>query len=366
MNVVIACGGTGGHLFPGLAVAEVLRQRGHGVLIFISEKEIDTLAVRDYADQFRFEKLPSVGMPRVLSPAMLGFVRGFAASVQRCRLLYRDFRPDAVLGMGGFTSTAPMLAGRLMKLPTFIHESNAIPGKANRLNARLAKVVLLGFAECAKFFPRSQTAVTGTPIRAGLRERLDPHTAQAIFGLHEGPEKKTLLVIGGSQGAHGINEAVTRAAPEWKSSLQVIHFTGREDEASVRAAYEAAGVSAYVAAFHHRMQEAYSAADFAIARSGAASLSELAYFGLPSLLVPYPFAAEDHQTFNAKIFTDAKAAVALKERETTADYLAKIVLEILRSPTKLSAMAAEARRLAPPDAAALLVETLEAHAVARA
>ena len=152
MKVVIACGGTGGHLFPGLAVAEVLRQRGHESLIFISEKEIDALAVRDYVGMFRFEKLPSVGLPRLFSPAMLGFARGLAVSVSRCRAYYRDFRPDAVLGMGGFTSTAPMLAGRLMRLPTFIHESNAIPGKANRLNARLAKVVLLGFAECARIF----------------------------------------------------------------------------------------------------------------------------------------------------------------------------------------------------------------------
>ena len=150
-----------------------------------------------------------------------------------------------------------------------------------------------------------------------------------------------------------------RASPEWHATLQIIHFTGREDEAAVRSAYETAGVSAHVAAFHHRMQEAYSAADFAIARSGAASLSELAFFGLPSLLIPYPFAAEDHQTFNARIFTEAGAAVALKERETTGDHLAKIVLEILRNPPKLSSMAENARHLAPPDAAALLVETLE-------
>ena len=190
MNVVIACGGTGGHLFPGLAVAEVLRQRNHNVLIFISEKEIDALAVRDHVGMFRFEKLPSVGLPRLVSPAMLGFARGFAVSVSRCRAYYRDFRPDAVLGMGGFTSTAPMLAGRLMKVPTFIHESNAIPGKANRINARLAKVVLLGFAECAKFFPKARIEVTGTPIRAGLREHLDQRTAQALFQLHEGAQKK--------------------------------------------------------------------------------------------------------------------------------------------------------------------------------
>ena len=165
MNVVIACGGTGGHLFPGLAVAEVLEARGHRVLVFISEKEIDSLAVRDHVGRFRFEKLPSVGMPRLLSRAMIGFTRGLAASLTRCRRIYREFQPDAILGMGGFTSTAPMLAGRLLGVPAFIHESNAIPGKANRLNARLAKTVLLGFAECAKHFPpKTPCEVTGTPI----------------------------------------------------------------------------------------------------------------------------------------------------------------------------------------------------------
>ena len=360
MNIVIACGGTGGHLFPGLAVAEVLRARGHQLLVFISQKEIDERATRDYTGRFRFEKLPSIGLPRIFTPAMLGFARGFALSMARCRRFYRDFRPHAVLGMGGFTSTAPLLAGRLAGLPTFVHESNAIPGKANRFNARLSRVVLLGFEECAQCFsPTACCEVTGTPIRSALRSRLPAEEAQTIFGLRESAEKKTLLVMGGSQGARGINQAVIRAAPEWKSSLQIIHFTGGEDEQIVRATYEREGLSAFVAAFHDRMQEAYSAADFVIARSGAASLSELAYFGLPSLLIPYPFAAEDHQTLNAKIFTRAGAAVALKESETTSDFLAKIVLQIMKSPSKLSTMAAESRRLAPADAASLVADLLE-------
>ncbi len=360
MNVVIACGGTGGHLFPGLAVAEVLQQRGHQLLVFISEKEIDTRAARDYADRFRFERLPSVGMPRLFSPAMLGFARGFGLSMARCRRLYREFRPEAILGMGGFTSTAPLFAGRLARVPTFVHESNAIPGKANRLNARLSRVVLLGFGECENFFaPGTRCVVTGTPIRSALRKRLPMEDAQAIFGLGESADKKTVLVMGGSQGAHGINRAVVQAATEWKTSLQIIHFTGADDEQTVRAAYEREGLSAYVAAFHDRMQEAYSAADFVIARSGAASLSELAFFGLPSLLIPYPSAAEDHQTLNARIFTRAGAAVSLKESETTGDFLAKIVLQIMKSPAKLSAMTAEARRLAPADAATLVADLLE-------
>ena len=358
MNVVIACGGTGGHLFPGLAVAEVLQKRGHEVLVFISQKEIDTRAARDYADRFRFEKLPSIGLPRMFSMAMLGFARGFGLSMARCRRLYREFKPHAVLGMGGFTSTAPLFAGRVTGVPTFVHESNAIPGKANRFNARLSRVVLLGFEECEPFFrPGTRCVVTGTPLRAALRERLLPEDAQAVFGLKEASDKKTLLVMGGSQGAHGINQAVIQAAPEWKTSLQIIHFTGADDEQAVREVYEREGLSAYVAAFHDRMQEAYAAADFVIARSGAASLSELAYFGLPSLLIPYPAAAEDHQTLNAKIFTRVGAAVSLKESETTGDFLAKIVLQIMKSPSKLSTMADEARKLA--DAASLVADLLE-------
>ena len=360
MNVVIACGGTGGHLFPGLAVAEQLRVRGHQCLIFISEKDIDTLAVRDHVGSFRFEKLPSVGMPRLLSPAIVGFTRGFAVSLARCRSLYRDFKPQAVLGMGGFTSTAPMLIGRRMRLPTFIHESNAIPGKANRLNARLARAVLLGFGVCARYFPsRTTCIVTGTPIRTSLQTRLESAKARERFGLDSDNSKKTLLVMGGSQGAHGLNQAVVQAGPRWKDAVQIVHFTGKSDEATVRAAYERDGVRAYVAAFHHRMEEAYSAADFAIARSGAASMSELAYFALPSLLIPFPAAAEDHQTLNARVFTDAGAALMLAEREVTAEVLIDKVSDWLNNPVKLAEAGAAAKQLAPINAASLVVDTLE-------
>ncbi len=360
MNVVIACGGTGGHLFPGLAVAERLRDRGHKALIFISEKEIDALAVRDHVDSFRIEKLPSVGMPRLLSPAIFGFARGFTYSMARCRQVYREFCPDAVLGMGGFTSTAPMLMGRRFGLPTFIHESNAIPGKANRLNARLAKAVLLGFAECAKYFSlRTTCFTTGTPIRASLRKQLESATARKQFGLEPTGFKRTLLIMGGSQGAHGLNQAIVDALPRWKNLLQVIHFTGKTDEGFARTAYEQAGVNAYVAAFHHQMEEAYSAADFVIARSGAASLSELAYFGLPSLLIPFPAAADDHQTLNAQIFVKAGAALMLPESETDAVTLSRLVLETLADQPKIDMMATAARSLAPDDAASLVVDTLE-------
>src|SRR5260370_26201836 len=135
MNVVIACGGTGGHLFPVLAVAEVLRDRGHEILLLISEKQIDATAVRERSE-FKVEKIPSIGMPKLASAQLFPFVGKFLQGFLACQKIYRSFHPDAVLGMGGFTSTGPILAGRIAGVPTFIHESNAIPGKANRLNAR--------------------------------------------------------------------------------------------------------------------------------------------------------------------------------------------------------------------------------------
>ncbi|RYD83794.1 MAG: undecaprenyldiphospho-muramoylpentapeptide beta-N-acetylglucosaminyltransferase, partial [Verrucomicrobiaceae bacterium] len=158
MRFVIAAGGTGGHLFPGLAVGEVLLARGHEVMLLISEKEIDALATQGRTE-FRIERLPGIGMPKLFSPAVFGFLKRFRDGLKRCKVLYQDFQPDAVLGMGGFTSTAPILAGRLRKVPTFVHESNAIPGKANKLNARLVTCVLLGFEECSRYIPGARFEV---------------------------------------------------------------------------------------------------------------------------------------------------------------------------------------------------------------
>src|SRR6266403_447245 len=222
MNAVIACGGTGGHLFPGLAVAETLRDRGHEVMLFVSEKEVDALALSGRA--FRFEKLPTVGLPSLYSPAIFAFLRRFNESLSLCRSIYRKFKPQAVLGMGGFTSTAPILAGRMRGVPTFIHESNAIPGKANRLTARMVRAVLLGFKECAPFFPRVRTEITGTPIRHDLKP-IDRGEARQKLGLQQ--DLATVLVMGGSQGASGINQTIIKSLPSLRDvPLQMIHLSG--------------------------------------------------------------------------------------------------------------------------------------------
>jgi UDP-N-acetylglucosamine--N-acetylmuramyl-(pentapeptide) pyrophosphoryl-undecaprenol N-acetylglucosamine transferase len=324
---------------------------------------VDALATKDRTE-FRFEKLPSIGLPKIFSPAIFGFLKRFNDSLAPCRRLYRKFQPHAVLGMGGFTSTAPILAGRMRGIPTFVHESNAIPGKANRLNARMTNAVLLGFEACARYFPKSLCHITGTPIRKSLTRRIPREEALAAFGLS--PDRKTLLIMGGSQGAHGINQAAIKALPLLKElPLQVIHLTGPNDDQVAAANYRREEIPAHVAAFCHQMEFAYSAADLALSRSGAASLSELSHFGIPSLLIPYPFAAENHQVLNAAIFSRAGAAVVVEQGQVSVETFSREIGGLLRDEARLQAMSRAAQSLAPQDAAQAVADIFE-HAAAPA
>jgi UDP-N-acetylglucosamine--N-acetylmuramyl-(pentapeptide) pyrophosphoryl-undecaprenol N-acetylglucosamine transferase len=357
MRVVIACGGTGGHLFPGLAVAQTLKERGHELLLLVSEKAIDAQALKAHPD-FRSEKLPSVGLPSVLSPAIIRFVTRTWDSMGQCKQIYRKFQPDAVLGMGGFTSTAPLLAGRFAKIPTFIHESNSIPGKANKLAARFVSHVLLGFKACEHFFPGADCSVVGTPVRKDLGERIPRDEAIRLFNLD--PSRRTLLVMGGSQGATGINQLLFKAAPLLKNAnLQLIHLTGERDDRLAAANYLREEVPNYVAPFHHRMQEVYSAADLVVSRAGAASLSELSYFGLPAILVPYPHAAENHQETNADIYVEAGAAEKFLESSTSAETLARRITDLINDESALGHMTAASRAISPGDSAAKVADVIE-------
>lgn len=357
LRVVIACGGTGGHLFPGLAVAETLKERGHEVLLIVSEKSIDSVALKAHPE-FRYEKLPSIGMPSVLSPAFVRFLRRSWESLGYCRDVYRRFRPSVILGMGGFTSTAPLLAGRLAKLPTFIHESNAIPGRANKLAARFTTKVLLGFEDCARFFPGKDVVVTGTPVRRNLGEPLDRLTALETFRLE--PDRRTLLVMGGSQGASGLNQALFKCAPLLREhAIQIIHLTGERDDRLAAANYQREGIPHYVAPFHHKMEEVYSAADLAISRAGAASLSELSQFSLPSILIPYPYATDDHQTFNAQVFTRAGAAELQQEERISPDSLAALIGNLLTHDARRQEMARAAHAICPRNAAGNVADEIE-------
>jgi UDP-N-acetylglucosamine--N-acetylmuramyl-(pentapeptide) pyrophosphoryl-undecaprenol N-acetylglucosamine transferase len=259
--------------------------------------------------------------------------------------------------MGGFTSTAPVLAGRFRGIATFIHESNAVPGKANRWTARVVNTVMLGFKECAPFFPKTRTEITGTPVRTELVP-LDRADSRRKLGLRE--DLPTLLVMGGSQGASGINQALIKALPFLQGvPLQVIHLSGARDERLVADNYRRENVPAYIGVFYHQMEEVYSAADLVVARAGAASLAEFAAFSLPGILIPFPYAAEDHQTRNAEIYVHADAAILLKQADLSGELLARNIRELVENPLRLQQMAANCARLAPKDAAGRVANTIE-------
>lgn len=355
--VLIACGGTGGHLYPGIAVAEVLQAQGRKVILLTSEKKIDALAASGHP-HLHFEKLPFLAMPKPWSPKMIGFLRGLWSGVRACRALIHDHQIGTVLGMGGFTSFAPLYAGKKERCRTFIHESNAIPGKANRLNARYSGTILLGLEDCRAHFPKHpDVRAVGTPVRAAMTAppEVDPHE---FFKLD--PKLKTLLVMGGSQGARGINRVVGMTLSAFEQmGIQILHITGPGDYEEARDVYAKFPLlPQHVAAFCHRMEMAYRVADLAIARAGASTLAELSYFGVPSILVPYPHAAEDHQSKNAEVFARAGAARWMPEASLNDQTLARAVETLLLDEQAAQAMRAAAQSLARPDAAAAIAALL--------
>jgi UDP-N-acetylglucosamine--N-acetylmuramyl-(pentapeptide) pyrophosphoryl-undecaprenol N-acetylglucosamine transferase len=374
MKVIIACGGTGGHLFPGMAVAEALTQRHHEVRLLVSEKAVDQTALAAstaFSDpsKVRVQAVPAVGYGG--SHQLIRFCYRLARATKDCADVCSDFEPDAVLGMGGFTSAPAVLASLLSRrggTRALIHESNAVPGKANRWVGRFADHVAVGMADCARFFGRKPVTVTGTPIRAALRRgRLaDAHEQ---LGIERG--RLTVLVMGGSQGAHAINEAMACALPkldDWRERTQFVHLSGTRDQPLVREAYEKDGMTAKVMSFCSQMELAYSAADLVIGRAGAATLTEIAAFGLPSILVPFPHATGNHQLHNARVFERAGAARLVEQSQLSGlhaergERLARAVSALLSDDVQRERMAAAARSLAVADAEKRIATLIEQYA----
>lgn len=323
--VAIACGGTGGHLFPGIAVGHELVARGCDVSLLISPKDVDQTAVRGVAHEFKVVTLPAVGLT---GRNVLKFASASLKSYRAALAAFHDRRPAAVLAMGGFTSAPPVLAGKRLGAATFLHESNTIPGRANRWLAHVVDECFVGFPEAAPRLRNRQVAVTGTPVRPGFAVS-DPAGARVALGLD--PEKPVLVVMGGSQGAAGINELVLAAFPkllERLPDLQLFHLTGVQDCERVRAAFASFGRRVRVQAFFSEMELLLAAATVAISRSGASSLAELAAMRLPSVLIPYPAAVDDHQRFNAQAFAASGAARVVLQKGATTEELVAAVSEL--------------------------------------
>lgn len=355
--IAIACGGTGGHLFPGIAVAGQLVERQCTVALLVSSKDVDQMAAKSVPHGGRVEivTLPAVALQR---GNRLAFVRGFWQSWRASRRLFQSRPPQAALAMGGFTSAPPILAARSTGARTFLHESNSIPGRANRWLARFVDQAFVGFSSAATRLHARETTVTGTPVRSEFRPG-DSAACRAALGLN--PAKPVILVVGGSQGATGINEMIMAAlpvlakrAPHW----QWLHLTGPIDLEKVKQAYLAAGVSSVVHSFLEEMNLAVGAASAVVSRSGASSLAEIAAMRVPSLLVPFPYAADNHQFQNAQAFAETGAARLLEQQEAMPEKVVGLLLHLVENVAAREKIQAALVRWHSPRAAEEIAETI--------
>jgi UDP-N-acetylglucosamine--N-acetylmuramyl-(pentapeptide) pyrophosphoryl-undecaprenol N-acetylglucosamine transferase len=349
-NVAIACGGTGGHLFPGLAVARELLRRHCAVSLLISPKEVDQQAVRSARDM-EIVTLPAVGLSR---GAILKFAGGFVQSYRAAKRFFTSRPPHAVLAMGGFTAAPPVLAGRKFGAKTFLHESNAIPGRANSWLANFVDQGFVYFHAASGRMNLARIEVTGMPVREEFSRPLDAAAARTMLGLD--PHKPVLLVMGGSQGAGGINDLVVSALPRLAdvSNLQILHLTGARDFEKINAACAGQKLKASVRAFLTEMELALRAATVAVSRAGASSLAEIAAVGVPSILIPFPAAADNHQFYNAEAFAESGAAVLLEQSHLTPEKLAGEIIKLIGDDRRRAGLQQALSRWHTPRAAEII------------
>jgi len=349
MRLIIAGGGTGGHLFPGIAVAEefLSRDPDNQVLFVGTERGIEARAVP--AAGYRLELVPAAGIrgKGIVSQVRGGvmMLRGYA----RSRGLIREFMPDMVLGVGGYASLPMVLAARRKGVPAFIHEQNAIPGMTNRLLGRFVERVFITLAESSAYFPGSKTLLTGNPLRRQILDAVGPGDLEPVTGAADrqksAGEDFRLLVFGGSQGAHAINRAMADALPLLKSisgRLEITHQTGEREVGEIDSAYRRQGIRATVTPFIDDMAGAYQRSDLVICRAGATTIAEVTACGRPAILIPFPHAVDDHQRRNAEALLHKGACFMLLERDLSGEKLAGMIMqlnddrELLRQTARLS------------------------------
>ncbi|MBR4189308.1 MAG: UDP-N-acetylglucosamine--N-acetylmuramyl-(pentapeptide) pyrophosphoryl-undecaprenol N-acetylglucosamine transferase [Kiritimatiellae bacterium] len=362
MNIAIACGGTGGHAYPGLATAEELRRRGHEVTLWFTGRDSEKAIRAEWTAQGgRTVEIPSKGLNSFAPHRALGTLLAIHRATVAAAAAMRADRPDALLAMGSYASAGPCRAALSLGVPVVLHEANVIPGRMIACYARRAATVAVGFEETRRWLRKAHVEAVGIPVRRRLAEQAAE--AAAVPRPERAPGAPLrLLVTGGSLGAAQLNrvaaEAVCAAAGRGLA-LSVVHLAGARDEAAVRERYAAAGVDADVRAYESDMAPLYAAADLALCRAGGSTCSELALFGLPALLVPYPHAAKDHQTANAEALERRGCADRIPERDLTAPWLENYLAEIARRPDRLERMRAAARRNGIPEGTAALADCVE-------
>ena len=359
IRVLVAGGGTGGHVVPAIAISEALmrRQPESKILIIGSDRGIEADMVPKAG--FDLVELPVKPMPRRFSFRSLAAGFSMIDAIRRCSNEIRKFKPDVIVGTGGYVSVAAVVAGKLHRKPVVLQEQNSIPGRANRIMSRFADQVHIHFTESRRHFStRGKLRLSGNPVRINFPEGRALRTLQK-YRLQ--PDRKTVLILGGSQGARNINNVFRDMLKHFRGddSVQFIIQTGRGGYRPVLNSVRNSGVRVVVKSFINNMEEVYGMAHLAVARAGAMTLAELCACGLPSVLVPFPYAADDHQTANAMAMADKGAAVMMKDGELSGDALASEISRLLSDEVALSRMGSHAYQLSRPDAARHIAEAVE-------
>ena len=350
MRLIVAGGGTGGHLFPGIAVANGMRERVSGtrVLFIGTSRLLDQQALAGLG--FELAALECGGVKGLGVMTRLRNLVQMPKAVLEARSMLKTFKPDLVFGVGGYVTGPVLLAARSLGVPIAIHEQNSVPGMANRLAGHLADRVFISLP-CKPEFSPKKTIQTGNPVRGEI--------LSASGGVREKKNPPTLLVLGGSQGAHRVNllmlEAMEILAGQ-QVQVNLIHQTGSADEAMVREGYARIGARAEVSAFIRDMAQVYGRADLAVSRAGATTLAELAVMGVPALLIPYPYAADDHQTTNGLYYENGHGCKVLPQEALSSEILAKTISEYLQNSEELHNMSANMKTMAMPEATNRIVD----------
>ncbi|MBI5409023.1 MAG: undecaprenyldiphospho-muramoylpentapeptide beta-N-acetylglucosaminyltransferase [Nitrospirae bacterium] len=358
MNIIIAGGGTGGHVFPAIAIAKELKKTfpDAGITFVGTTRGIESKIAPKEGFDIRFirsEGLVGKNLFKTIKSALK-----LPLSFSDSRRILKELQPELVLGVGGYSSGPVLLCASLMGIPTMIHEQNTIPGLANKILGRFVDTIAVTYHESLNYFPRDKTYLTGNPIRSeiltGDRER-----GYKTFSL----DKKlfTIFVFGGSLGASRINSAVSEALAylePYKDRIQFLHQTGDKDFDTVREAYRVREFRGTVIPFAHEMADAYAVADLIISRAGATTLAELTACGKAAILIPYPFAAGNHQEINARKLWDIGAAQMILDRDLNGKTLADLVKYMLEDPDAIGQMERISKSLGNPEAAARILELM--------
>lgn len=363
MKIIIAGGGTGGHLFPGIAIAQEFKIKDNSAqMLFVgTEKGIESRVVP--SEEFEIRYISAEGLKgRGILKKMKSVCKIPIGIIQSIKIL-NSFRPDIVIGVGGYASGPVCAASFLLGYPLVIQEQNLFPGFTNRIIGRFADLIFTSFEETEKFFNKEKVHLTGNPIRKGIAEfESEDKVFELKFHAEASslkPLKFTLLIFGGSQGAHSINKAMVDGLEylaKFKDSVFIIHQTGITDLEFVKKSYEKMGFESEVVPFINNMADSYKKADLVICRAGATTISEITACGKAAVLIPFPFAVNNHQEMNARVLKDNGAAEMIIERDLNGEVLANKILFLMQSRTRLLEMERESKKMGKPDAAKEIVE----------